>query len=366
MSVHTTPRVLIVGGYGLVGGLIARRLRDRHPDMLLVIAGRDLDKARSMAEGFTPAEGVRVDVADADPLASLDFTPDLVVGVVNDVRDQLMLACVGRGIAFVDITRWSERMRTAVMRLSGETPTAPVLLASGWMAGAVATMTSRAARSFARLDTVTIDILFSMSDAAGPDSLAAADRLSAPIPILVAGGERLVKAFSDPRRVTFANVYSTRTWRYDTPDQTTGVVLLGAGEVSSRINYDNPWPMRILRPLLACGIWKLLEHPALNDFRRSLLYSPGKGGRHEVRIELAGTGPDGAPLRQVATLIDPAGQAHMTASGAVDQIERCLGLNGRTPPRPGLGFPEQALDLDRGLAALTAMGVEIRLETVGP
>ena len=54
----------------------------------------------------------------------------------------------------------------------------------------------------------------------------------------------------------------------------------------------------------------------------------------------------------------------MTASGAVDQIERCLGLNGRTPPRPGAGFPEQAPDLDLGIAALRTMGVEIRLETV--
>ncbi|MEI6723138.1 MAG: saccharopine dehydrogenase, partial [Betaproteobacteria bacterium] len=330
------------------------------PGLRLVIAGRDLDKARRSAAGFSPATGVRVDVADADPLAHLDFTPDLVVGAVNDVRDQLLLACVRRGIAFIDITRWSERMRTAVMRLSGEKPTAPVLLASGWMAGAVATVTSYAARSFSRLDTVMIDILFSTSDAAGPDSLAAADRLSSPIPLLAAGEERLVKSFSDPRSVTFADGYSTHTWRYDTPDQTTLAVLLGVGEVSSRINYDNPWPLRLLRPLLALGVWKVLELSGLKDFRRSLLYSPGSGGRHEVRVELVGAGADGMPKKQVASLIDPAGQAHMTASGAVDQIERCLGLNGRAPPGPGTGFPEQAQDLDLGLAALASMGVDIR------
>jgi saccharopine dehydrogenase-like NADP-dependent oxidoreductase len=38
--------VLIVGGYGIVGKQIASILRQRHPKMPILIAGRDVKKAK--------------------------------------------------------------------------------------------------------------------------------------------------------------------------------------------------------------------------------------------------------------------------------------------------------------------------------
>ena len=355
--------VLIVGGYGLVGALIARRLRDRHPSLPLMIAGRSHEKASACATRLAPATGIDIDVSAADPLESIPFPPAMVVCAVNDSCDHLMMACVRRGIAFVDITRWSERVLSAVLTLSGRTTTAPVVLASGWMAGAVATATAAVAGAFSRVDTVMIDILFALSDAAGPDSLVAADRLTLPIPVWVDGEARAVRPLSDPRTVRFASGVRTRTWRYDTPDQITNVFVLGARRVESRINYDNPWPMRLLQPLLASGLWHLLETLGLASWRRTLLYSSGKGGRHEVQVEISGQSATGCPQLAVITLSDPQGQAHLTASGAVDQIERCLGLNGRARPPAGVSFPEHAIDAAVGVESLRQMGVSITLTT---
>jgi saccharopine dehydrogenase-like NADP-dependent oxidoreductase len=40
--------VLIVGGYGIVGTQIASILRQRHPKMPLIIAGRDFKKEKKL------------------------------------------------------------------------------------------------------------------------------------------------------------------------------------------------------------------------------------------------------------------------------------------------------------------------------
>lgn len=363
-SETTHEFALIVGGYGLVGNLIAQRLRARHPTLPIAIGGRSIEKAATCAGRLTLAKAVRIDVADVDPLASITPLPAIVVGAVNDINDQLMMSCVRRGIAFVDITRWSDRVIGAVLRLTAQPMTAPVILSSGWMAGAVATATTSTATRFKEIDSIKIDILFALADAAGPDSLAAADRLTAPISTWVDGENQTTLPFTSARRVRFANNYVTNTYRYDIPDQTTAAFALNARRVESRVNYDSPWPMRLLRPLLAAGIWRLLETPYLEGLRRALIYSPGPGARHEVRVEIAGRSSDGMPRRSVVTLIDPKGQAHMTASGAVDQIERCLGLNGRDRPAIGVSFPEHVSDPLAGVQALREMGVLVDEITV--
>jgi len=361
LTSEATGTVLIVGGYGLVGELIARQLRQRHPSLSLVIGGRSLEKANACAASLGSATAVSLDISAPDPLAAINPAPDLVVGAVNDEDDRLLMACVRRGIAFVDITRWSER--TAVRdpwpdRSAHHGASRAGLRMDG---GAVATATAQAARAFSRIDTVMLDILFSLSDQAGPDSLAAADRLTSPIPVWIDGMFRMVRPLSDPRTVRFASGRRTRTWRYDTPDQITNAFTLGARRVESRINYDNPWPIRLLRPLLITGVWRVLESPRLKSLRRALLYSPGKGGQHEVRVEIEGVSNHGALRNWCSVCPEPRGQAHLTASGAVNQVERCLGLNGRVRPPVGVSFPENAVDLAAGITALRQMGVMVAL-----
>jgi short subunit dehydrogenase-like uncharacterized protein len=50
--------ILIVGGYGIVGKQIASILRQRYPKILLIIAGRDFNKAKEFAETLGYAEGI--------------------------------------------------------------------------------------------------------------------------------------------------------------------------------------------------------------------------------------------------------------------------------------------------------------------
>ena len=74
----TPLRVLILGGYGTFGGRLARLLRDED-GLALILAGRDLEKARAFAGGQANALPARVD-RDGDLVAQLaPLAPDVVV-----------------------------------------------------------------------------------------------------------------------------------------------------------------------------------------------------------------------------------------------------------------------------------------------
>src|SRR5690606_33588417 len=88
---------------------------------------------------------------------------------------------------------------------------------------------------------------------------------------------------------------------------------------------------------------------------------PGKGARHEIVIEVKGETADGETLTKRATVLDPQGQSHLTAIGALVGLEAITGL-GRAKLRPGIAIPETAPDATRLIALLAVEGVDLRFE----
>jgi len=353
--------VLIVGGYGVVGQQVAGLLRQRHPGLSVILAGRSLDRAQSAARTLEAAGGLKVDLADPNPLEALDFQPSVILAAANDPSDHLLTSAVALGIPFVDVTRWTERMTASLVRLAQRPPSAPVILASGWLAGVVATTVAWGAEDLARVQSVDIDILFSVRDRAGPDSFSAAERLGLGYAGWAEGGVEQFRPLTAPRQVRFSDHRLRTTWRYDTPDPVTLGPHLGARRVDSRIAFDDPFSTVSLAGLVRSGLWGLISGPGFASLRRSLLFRPGAGASHEVRVEIQGEDAAGHRVSRVLFLSDPQGQTHMTAAGAVVQLERVLGLAGRVEPPAAVSFPEQAPDLSAGITALGEMGLSIGL-----
>ena len=83
-------RVLILGGYGNFGGYVARALA-AEPNIRLIIAGRDIDKASRFALALgavNPAEAAALDIDGplVGPLAALE--PNLVIHTVGPFQTQ--------------------------------------------------------------------------------------------------------------------------------------------------------------------------------------------------------------------------------------------------------------------------------------
>ncbi|MCY1043211.1 saccharopine dehydrogenase [Corallococcus sp. bb12-1] len=349
-------RVVLVGGYGVVGAQLAGLLRERHPDLPLLIAGRREEPARELAARLGGAEGVALEVRTPGALAALGGRPRAVLSLVNDPDDVLLMAASGDGVPVLDITRWTSRMMATVLRLSGAPPRAPVLLGSAWMAGLVPRLVALAAGRVGRLERVEVAIRFALADQAGPDSLEYMDRLGLSFEVTEDGRERQVQPLTDGRRVTFSDGRATRVFRLDTPEQATLPRVLGARSVATRLGFDSgsaTWTLVVLQRL---GILRLLQHPRWTALRRTLLTGSNTGGeaawvadvegeRGHVRIEV----------------VDPKGQAHLTAVGALLGAERLLGLDGAPPPPAGVWFPEHEPRPEQTLATLRACGVEVRI-----
>jgi hypothetical protein len=72
---------------------------------------------------------------------------------------------------YIDVTRWTTRFKEAIIRISGEKITQPIIFSSAWMAGTAALLTKKVSEQFSIIDTIDIDILFSLKDKAGPNSI---------------------------------------------------------------------------------------------------------------------------------------------------------------------------------------------------
>ncbi len=340
--------VLLVGGYGVVGAEVARMAA---PALPLLLTGRTVARGRALA-AETGAELRAWDLADP---AGFRAPVRAVVGLVNDPDDRVLRAAIAGGVPFVDITRWTNRLQRAATVASMLQPTAPVLLSSAWMGGVVSLVAAHLADELGGADSVEVAIRWDLRDRAGADSVEFMDRLGLDFEVIEDGSRRSVAPLTDARRILIGDNV-TRVARIDTPEQFTLPLSLGATTATTRIGFSSGASTAALLAVKRLGFFRWGRGERFADMRRSLLYAPGDGGVAQVRIDVT----HGALTRR-AVVTDPAGQAHLTAVGAVLGLQRVLGLDG-APTRTGVGFPEQTPIPAAVPAMLATHGVAVRID----
>lgn len=98
-------RVLIIGGYGNFGSLIARRL-SRDPTLEIVIAGRSVEKAETLVSTLGNATAARLDVSDDLVPALRRIAPDVVIHTSGPFQTQdygVAEACIEVGCHYIDL-----------------------------------------------------------------------------------------------------------------------------------------------------------------------------------------------------------------------------------------------------------------------
>ena len=141
----------------------------------------------------------------------------------------------------------------------------------------------------------------------------------------------------------------------------TPALATGARDVGVRIGFDKGNALGTMRRLVRLGLWDLLMRiPGMSVIAAT---KPGEGAPHEIFIEV--TGKKGSKsVERRATIIDPEGQSHLTALGAVHALERVAGL-GMPALRPGVALPETGFstaELDRLRSIYDAHGVSFAVE----
>lgn len=328
----TKAPVLIIGGSGVVGSEAARTLRRLQPDLPIAIGGRDLAKAEAVAREVGGAEGVRVDLARRDlGLAAEAAFSALAIFVKDQTLNSLRFA-QDRRIPYLSLSSGTFEIGPEVAAYVHRPDAAPVLLASQWLAGVTVLPTLAAARGFARLDRIAINLLLDEADMGGPAAYADYERIVgvAASSLVVEDGElRWIPAADGKGAWRRADGVELETDLYGPFD----VLSLAAATEA-----------RDIRVGLALGV--------------SSARAAGRPFAHEFAIELEGVDVAGAPKTVRWRGAHPRGQAPITALGVALGLERLLGLKGEAPAA-GLYLPERLIDPDAYLKAFADIGGEL-------
>ncbi len=338
----------MVGGYGTVGGDLARLAAPSWP---LLLTGRTPERGRALAEEVG-ASVRRWDLSDPEPFSA---KVRAVVSTVNDPEDRVLRAAIRGGVPYVDITRWTARLQRATAVAAVETVRAPVLLSSSWMGGVTGLVAAALAAEVGGASAVEIAIRYDLKDRAGTDSVEFMDRLGLDYEVTEGGRRRMIMPLSGAGYVDIGG-HRTKVARIDTPEQFTLPLVLGVDTALTRIGFSANSSTSTLLALKKTGFFRWGRGDRFESTRRSMLYSPGEGGSALLRIEVRGRSGE----RRTATLTDPAGQAHLTALGGLLGLRRVLGEDGAAAPE-GVAFPEMTPLPQDVVAALEKAGVKVEV-----
>ncbi|HYO82012.1 MAG TPA: hypothetical protein VES20_11455 [Bryobacteraceae bacterium] len=334
----STKPILLVGGSGKVGRWTARLLREAHPELPLLIGGRDRGKAEEAAAAVGLAEAVTVDLR-VDDLGLGDHAVSAVVVFFTDQRLATLRFAQARGVPHLSISLGLFEMGPEVAAYTQRPDSSPVVLGTEWLVGATTVPTLTFAKVFGRIDHITIGALLDEHDTTGPAGNADLDRQTAVMPAA------LVR-----RDGVFA-------WRMGDDLKTSFRAADGTETEASAFSVND-----------VIGLATATQAPNL-DFHLAVGTSStrrrGEPFSTEIIIELSGHDHAGQSLRTRHAVIHPEGQMPLTGLGIALLLERLLGLDGKPPVPPGLYLPYQLLEPEAYFARFHRIGGQI-LRLDGP
>jgi hypothetical protein len=327
-----THSILLIGGSGVIGRETARLLRAAHPDLPLLIGGRDLARAEEAAAEVGHAQGVALDLSAAD-LGLRERPVSAVAALPKDDRIAGLRFALARGLPHLSISGGVTELGAEVAAYMHRPAAAPVVLGAEWLVGATTIPTLEFAKAFSRLDDITIGALLDEQDTGGPATTADLERLTQTMSaaLTLRGGVYGWRE-GDEARATFraadgSEISASAFAAYD-------VLGLAAATGAPNVQFN-----------LAVG---------LTSTRRR-----GEPMSTEIIVELAGEDPMGRPLRTRHAVIHPQGQMPLTGLGVALLLERLTGLDGHPAPSAGLYFPYQLLEPSTYLARFRQTGGQI-------
>lgn len=325
--------ILLMGGSGAIGHHTARALRAAHPDVPLLIGGRDLAKAQRAAEHIGGAQGVMIDAA-ADDLGLGDHPVSAVVVFYMDHVLAGLRFAQKRGVPHLSISSGVFEIAPEIATYIHTPDASPIVLGYEWMAGATTVATLSIARAFGRVQDIRINALVDEQDTGGPTVATDFEHLNKMLPAALTRRDGVfVWREGEDSKAGFHAVDGTKIEA--TGFSSIDVVGLAAATGAPNVQFN-----------LAT---------AVSSTRRQ-----GRPMSTEIIIELVGEDRQGEPLQTRHALIHPAGAAPLTGLSVAMTLERLIGLDGQPPTPPGLYFPYQLLDATAYLERLKQEGGELR------
>ncbi len=321
--------ILVAGGYGLVGGNVARHLRKAGFRGRLILAGRHPERGAGLAAQLD-AETRHLDTGDAASVAAALQDVDIVLAALKDPRGELLEGALARPAAFVGITQSADTVSPLLFRLRNQAPRRPVVTLGHWQAGMATHLVHHRLGQFGRVTDIRVAALYDRKDPVGP--MTTEDT-----------GEFMSRAL----------VRQDGRWRYVDARTSGRTVERGAAAPFPAI------PMGVLDVVSLAGLTQAPNVRFDLGVADSLGTLAGAGASHEIHCEIEGQGPDGVPLKVRATLSDPRGQAHLTGVGLVLAAQALMEIAEPQQVPAGWHLPETLVRPARAMALAREFGATL-------
>ena len=339
---RVTSRILLVGGYGNFGTLIARRLA-REPGLNLVISGRSTAKARALAESLN------VEWAQIDIFAGIDqylkgLKPDILIHTSGPFQQQgyeIAEACIRNRVHYLDLADGRDFVAN-IDRLDRAAKAAGVLIVSGasTVPGLTSAILTKYAPEFENLESIDFGIATAQKTTRGLATVKSVlGYAGKPFKTIIGGQMRNVYGWQGLRWRKFPRLGWRPLGNCDVPD----IELFPKYFPSLKtVRFRGGLEL----PLLHCGLWTLTWLSRINLIpnlasaaplllRISRLFDVFGSDDSGFYMEMTGCGANGQPKQIVFDLTARAGDGLMIPCAPAIVLALRL-VNGRIRQRGAL------------------------------
>lgn len=344
-------RILVVGGSGQVGRLVAERLASLFPGRVAV-AGRDLDRAtRAAAAIGHGAAGLSVDVSDPKAGDALDGVA-LVVACLNQTDTRFVEQCLRRGIHYIDISADDDYL-ARVERLDelAARQGSTAVLSVGVAPGLTNMLAARAVERMDVVDRIDIVLEFGLGDEHGSAALGwMLDNLDAEYEVKEDGWPRSVRSFGENLKIRLPGQEEERAaYRFNFSDQHALGRTLDVPSVSTWVRFESRLVTWLSARAAQAGLGRVLRRRRWRKIALWLLTNIHTGS-DACRVAVKATGRTGDGAETLTLGLSGRQEALMTAAIAAEAARQVLA----DEPAPGVHHSHQAIDFDSVIDALRA------------
>lgn len=351
---EAAKRILIVGGYGNVGRVIAQELAQCSAGSL-IIAGRSLAKAQALADELPgDATALAFDVGMGKEHAAALKGADLVIMCLDHHNALLARHCLEAGIHYIDITATRSILQDIEqLEPVAQANHATALLSVGLAPGLTNLLVKHCQSQLPGMTAADIFIQLGSGDAHGAAAIQWTLRnLNHSYTIQKDGQTRAVQSFTDGKQTTFPGQPRPCTaYRFDFSDQHTLPRTLGLDGVSTRLCFDTPAMTHGFALLRRLGFTRLLNVAWIEKLATATLLRIHLGSS-AFAIQAVGHAPasDSTP---VDCALQGQGEGRITALVAAQAARYLLSRD----LAPGVLHLEQVFSLADFLPQLQEAGV---------
>ena len=354
-------KILIVGGYGAVGSVLAKTLAARYPDKVIV-GGRNKEKAWQLINSnHLRAIAIEIDLEKKE-FSNIPFeeihTAICCIEVLSN--NYFIERCIKEQVNYTELATSFEAYNR-LMKYKEEIIRAQIVLIPGvgLMPGLSNVFAFQASNKMQHIHSVNSFLLLGLGELHGLDAirwmLAYAHRKFS---IHSSNGIKQVRTFSDPVAVRLLNERKNRVfYRWDFADQHVIPKVINVKSAETRMAFDSRFVTLLFAGLQKTGILRIIKR--VNPAIVRKLLSMVRMGTNQFAVQTRVQGMDNnKTLKEITYLASGAGEALATGIIASYAVECMYNDDGHF----GIKHFEEFISMDYFFQFIKSKGIAIQTE----